>query len=113
MVEIRPVQGFYDYANKYTKGATEYLVPAPLTPAETAAVRSAALAAVKALELRVYSRVDILFGKEGPTVLEINTHSRHDRDESPAQGGRRFRTRFFRPLPQDSGTLLAARTAVA
>lgn len=73
VVEIRPVAGFYDYTNKYTKGATEYLVPAPLTPAETKAVQSVALASVKALGLKVYSRVDVLLGKEGPTVLEINT----------------------------------------
>lgn len=73
VVEIRPLAGFYDYTNKYTKGATEYLVPAPLTSAETEAVQSVALAAVKALGLKVYSRVDVLLGKGGPTVLEINT----------------------------------------
>jgi len=73
VVEIRPVEGFYDYANKYTKGATEYLVPAPLTPEETASVQAAALAAVKALGLTVYSRVDVLLGSAGATVLEINT----------------------------------------
>lgn len=73
VVEIRPGEGFYDYANKYTKGATEYLVPAPLSVAETAAVQRVALEAVRALGLSVYSRVDVLLGKEGPTVLEINT----------------------------------------
>lgn len=73
VVEIRPGEGFYDYANKYTKGATEYLVPAPLTEEETSGVQSIALAAVRALGLRVYCRVDVLLGKEGPTVLEINT----------------------------------------
>lgn len=73
VVEIRPLAGFYDYTNKYTKGATEYLVPAPLTAEETRAVQSVALAAVKALGLRVYSRVDVLLGRGGPTVLEINT----------------------------------------
>jgi D-alanine-D-alanine ligase len=73
VVEIRPGEGFYDYANKYTKGATEYLVPAPLTPTETESVQAVALAAVNALGLSVYSRVDVLLGKDGPTVLEINT----------------------------------------
>lgn len=73
VVEIRPLDGFYDYTNKYTKGATEYLVPAPLGAGETEAVQAAALAAVKALGLRVYSRVDVLLGPDGPTVLEINT----------------------------------------
>ena len=28
VVEIRPHSGVYDYASKYTKGMTEYLVPA-------------------------------------------------------------------------------------
>ena len=73
VVEIRPLAGFYDYTNKYTKGATEYLVPAPLTRGETEAVQAVALAAVKALGLCVYSRVDVLLGNAGPTVLEINT----------------------------------------
>lgn len=73
VVEIKPNDGFYDYTNKYTKGATEYLVPAPLEPAETKAVQDVALAAVRALGLCVYSRVDVLLTSEGPTVLEINT----------------------------------------
>ena len=73
VIEIRPGEGFYDYANKYTKGATEYLVPAPLTAEEANAVQVVALAAIKALGLKVYSRVDILLGRQGPTVLEVNT----------------------------------------
>ena len=73
VVEIRPHEGFYDYTNKYTKGATEYLVPAPLSEIQTEAVQAVALAAKRALGLKVYSRVDVLLGLEGPTVLEINT----------------------------------------
>ncbi len=30
LLEIRPKQGYYDYTNKYTAGASEYLVPAPV-----------------------------------------------------------------------------------
>jgi D-alanine-D-alanine ligase len=73
VVEIKPNEGFYDYTNKYTKGATEYLVPAPLEAAETTAVQEVALAAVRALGLSVYSRVDVLLSPAGATVLEINT----------------------------------------
>jgi D-alanine-D-alanine ligase len=73
VVEIRPLAGFYDYANKYTAGATEYLVPAPLDRSEREAVQTVALAAVRALGLKVYCRVDILLSASGPTVLEINT----------------------------------------
>jgi len=73
VVEIKPNEGFYDYTNKYTKGATEYLVPASLSPSEMEAVQGVALAAVRALGLTVYSRVDVLLSPAGPTVLEINT----------------------------------------
>jgi len=73
VVEIKPHEGFYDYTNKYTKGATQYLVPAPLTTSETSCVQEVALAATRALGLKVYCRVDVLLAESGPTVLEINT----------------------------------------
>ena len=73
VVEIRPREGFYDYTNKYTKGATEYLVPAPLNALETEQVQAVALAANGALGLKIYCRVDVLLAADGPTVLEINT----------------------------------------
>ncbi len=74
VVEIRPHEGFYDYAHKYTKGASEYFCPAPLNEAETRLVQETALAAHRALGLKVYSRVDILLRADGiPFVLEANT----------------------------------------
>lgn len=74
VVEIRPHAGFYDYAHKYTKGASEYFCPAPLDEATTRRVQETALAAHRALGLQVYSRVDILLRADGkPFVLETNT----------------------------------------
>ena len=74
VVEIRPHEGFYDYAHKYTKGASEYFCPAPLDEATTRCVQATALAAHRALGLEVYSRVDILLRADGtPFVLEANT----------------------------------------
>ena len=74
VVEIRPHEGFYDYAHKYTKGASEYFCPAPLDEATTRRVQETALAAHRALGLEVYSRVDILLRADGkPFVLETNT----------------------------------------
>lgn len=74
VVEIVPRQGFYDYQNKYTSGASEYFVPAPLDAQLSLAVQKTALAAHKALNLEVYSRVDVLLAKDGTmSVLEINT----------------------------------------
>jgi D-alanine-D-alanine ligase len=74
VVEIIPRDGFYDYDHKYTSGASEYFVPAPLTEAQAASVQSTACAAHRALGLEVYSRVDILLAPDGSmSVLEINT----------------------------------------
>ena len=36
VIEIRPHSGEYDYKSKYTVGATEYLVPAPISDEMTA-----------------------------------------------------------------------------
>ena len=74
VVEIVPKDGFYDYDNKYTSGASEYFVPAPLSPELALRIQETALAAHHALDLEVYSRVDILLAPDGSmSVLEINT----------------------------------------
>jgi len=74
VVEIVPHEGFYDYEHKYTKGASDYFVPAPIGEDATRAVQKAALEAHRALGLEVYSRVDILLAADGSlNVMEINT----------------------------------------
>jgi len=74
IVEIVPHEGFYDYEHKYTPGSSEYHVPAALPPELTATIQEAALAACRALDLRIYSRVDVLLAPDGRiNVLEINT----------------------------------------
>lgn len=74
IVEIVPHGDFYDYEHKYTKGASDYHVPAQLSDDQTRAVQQAALAAHRSLGLEVYSRVDVLLSKDGTmSVLEINT----------------------------------------
>ncbi|MBI5770318.1 MAG: D-alanine--D-alanine ligase [Verrucomicrobia bacterium] len=74
IVEIRPKSGVYDYASKYTKGATEYLAPAPLAPAQTAQVQRAAEAAFAGCGCRDYARVDFILPASGDAfLLEINT----------------------------------------
>jgi D-alanine-D-alanine ligase len=74
VIEIAPHSGRYDYTSKYTKGATEYLVPAPLDEATTKAVQTEALAAFELLGCRGIGRVDVMLGAGGkPYVLEVNT----------------------------------------
>jgi D-alanine-D-alanine ligase len=74
IVEIHPLDGFYDYANKYTKGRTEYFCPANLPPETTAQIQKHALAAHRSVGQAVYSRIDFLLEPDGtPYCLEINT----------------------------------------
>ncbi len=74
VVEIVPKVDFYSYENKYTKGNSDYFCPARLEEAATMAVQAAAIAAHRALGLRVYSRVDVLLDAQNrPFVLEVNT----------------------------------------
>jgi D-alanine-D-alanine ligase len=73
VVEIRPLEGFYDYTNKYTKGKTEYFCPAPLPEEITVQIQRHALAAHRAVGNTVYSRIDFLLEGDNPYCLEINT----------------------------------------
>jgi D-alanine-D-alanine ligase len=74
VVEIRPASGVYDYASKYTPGATEYLAPAPMSEEATAAVRAAAEKTYAACGCRDYARIDFINTAErGLFLLEINT----------------------------------------
>ena len=74
VIEIVPNSGRYDYHSKYTKGATNYLVPAPIADVATQKVQKAALDAYNLLGCRGVGRVDVMLDKDGePYVLEVNT----------------------------------------
>jgi D-alanine-D-alanine ligase len=73
IIEIRPLDGFYDYTNKYTKGRTEYFCPADLPREITAQILTYALDAHRCVGKTIYSRVDFLLEKDRPYCLEINT----------------------------------------
>jgi D-alanine--D-alanine ligase len=74
VIEIVPNSGKYDYHSKYTKGATNYLVPAPIDDTATEKTQKAALDAYNLLGCRGVGRVDIMLDKSGsPYVLEVNT----------------------------------------
>lgn len=74
IVEIHPLDGFYDYTNKYTKGRTEYFCPALLPEDVARTIQHHALAAHRSLGRTVYSRIDFLLEKDlTPYCLEVNT----------------------------------------
>ncbi len=75
VLELR-VKGreFYDYEAKYTKGLTEFVIPAELPPETYAWLQDVSLRAHIALECRGFSRVDAVVAEDGtPYVLEVNT----------------------------------------
>ena len=80
IIEIIPKGGFYDFTNKYpflnpsAGGAAQHVCPAALPDSQTRQIQELALAAHRALGLKVYSRVDVILPGNGEaTVLEINT----------------------------------------
>ena len=73
VIEVRPAGGFYDFKAKYTKGMTEYIVPAPISAAAEKKARDAALDVWKGFALSGSARIDLLLDREAPMVIDINT----------------------------------------
>lgn len=74
VVEIVPNGGVYDYAHKYTVGATREICPAALDGEQTANLKDLALRAFSALHLRDFARIDFKENAAGvPCFLEANT----------------------------------------
>lgn len=73
-VEVRPAGEFYDYAAKYQRTDTKYLVPAPLSPAERQLCHDLARRAHFALGCAGVTRTDLLLSPTGRAVcLEVDT----------------------------------------
>lgn len=73
-IEIAPYSGKYDYHSKYTKGATNYIIPARLEEKEIKLISEIALKTYNLLGCRGVARVDFMVDeKKRPYVLEVNT----------------------------------------
>ena len=74
VVEIKPHQTFFDFTAKYTTGATDYLVPAPLPEEVAGRIQAVGLKAHRVLGCRHLSRSDLILRPDGtPVLLEVNT----------------------------------------
>lgn len=73
--EIVPSREFYDYAAKYIDDDSTLLIPAPLTPDQTAAVQRLAVAAFLAVDGAGLARVDFLLDRQSGDLYlnEVNT----------------------------------------
>ncbi len=73
-IEIAPKNGFYDFHAKYTRGETEYILPARLAEAQELAIRNLAVSAYCALGCSGAARADFIVNQKGGVfILEINT----------------------------------------
>ncbi len=74
VIEIAPLQGFYDYKNKYQAGSTIETCPAQLSEEKTNEMQRYAEESFKALRLKNYARMDFMMSKdEDIYCLEANT----------------------------------------
>ena len=74
IIEIAPLQGFYDYKNKYQPGSTIETCPAQLSEEKTKEIQDYAEQAFRVLRLKNYARMDFMMNKEGEVFcLEANT----------------------------------------
>ena len=86
ILEFRTKTEWYDYEAKYTKGLTEFILPAKLSDKLTAEIKNMAIMAHKTCDCTGVSRVDFLVYNDIPYVLEINTNpGMTDTSDLPAQ----------------------------
>jgi len=71
--EVMPLKEWYDYEAKYTEGLTRFVIPAPLTPQETARLQELAREAFRAIDCAGMARVDFFLEDGRVLVNEINT----------------------------------------
>lgn len=73
-VQIIPKEGFYDYKNKYQKGATTEICPAPMSDELFARLSDITLRGFNCLRLSGYARFDYIMDEdENFYCLEANT----------------------------------------
>jgi D-alanine-D-alanine ligase len=73
VVQVKPASGFYDFEAKYTKGMTEYIVPAKISKTMAKKAAAIALAVYEVFELSGCARIDMLIDDDVPKVIDINT----------------------------------------
>lgn len=74
VIEIEPLNGFYDYKNKYSAGATKETCPAKVDEETSQRMQRWAEKACEAAGIKAFARVDELMNEDGQIFcLEINT----------------------------------------
>lgn len=74
VIEIAPKSGFYDYHSKYTKGETQYILPARIPREKYLYAQEMSVKAFQTLGCTGVARVDLMTDEnENPYVIDVNT----------------------------------------
>ncbi len=74
IMELRPKKEFYDYEAKYTKGLTEFVIPAEIPEDIYLKVQELSVEAFRAVGCYGVARIDLMLDEKGnPYFLEVNT----------------------------------------
>lgn len=74
IIEIAPLEGFYDYKNKYQAGSTIETCPAEISEEQTCRMQRLAEQTYEALHIESYARIDFMMNESGEMFcLEANT----------------------------------------
>jgi D-alanine-D-alanine ligase len=73
VLELKSQTGMYDYKAKYTKGLTQFIIPAKIPEKMYKMTQDMALKAHKSLYCSDFSRVDMIVDETVPWVHDLNT----------------------------------------
>lgn len=73
VIQVKPLKGFYDFEAKYTKGMTEYIIPAKIGKKVEKKAQDYAMTVYKAFGLSGCARVDMMVDEGIPLIIDINT----------------------------------------
>jgi D-alanine-D-alanine ligase len=73
VIQVKPLKGFYDFEAKYTKGMTEYIIPAKISKKVEKKAQDYAITVYKAFGLSGCARIDMMVDEGIPLIIDINT----------------------------------------
>lgn len=87
ILELKPKNEFYDYEAKYTKGMTEFILPAPLNEKLKNRIEEESIKIFNEIGCSSFGRVDFIISEdETPYLLELNLlPGMTDTSDLPAQ----------------------------
>jgi len=86
VLELKPKNEFYDYESKYTKGMTEFILPAKIEKSVLNRLENESLKIFNEIGCSSFGRVDYILDGEVPYLLEINSlPGMTDTSDLPAQ----------------------------